>query len=203
MGSKADRKSARYRVHMSVRYGSARDFVVEYAQNLSAGGLFIRGAHHLEPLSEITVELNLPGYKTFQVTAQVAHIVTPEMAAGTDNQPGAGVAITKKPEGFEEAMATYLQRLGHRQDYCVLVTSAECRDLLADAGYQVRAAPPVEALVAEIARSETPVLGVVVPRALEAEYTEAATNAGLPDAVHVIDYLDEMDDLLASLDKEL
>jgi hypothetical protein len=203
MGVKDQRKGARYRVHLSVRYASAREFVVEYARNLSAGGLFIRGAQHLEPLSPITVEISLPGYKTVQVDAQVVHVITPEMAAGTDNKPGAGVAITQSPDGFDEAMSAYLQRLGRRRDRLVLVGDEACRELLQEAGYQTGPAPAVDELVAAIARSDVPVIGVVVSRAQEAEYTAAATKAGMPEVVRSIDYLEEIDELLTQLDAEL
>ena len=43
------RQEERFRVNFSVRFGIARDFVQEYAENLSSGGLFIRGAHRLAP----------------------------------------------------------------------------------------------------------------------------------------------------------
>ena len=203
MSTKENRKGARYLVHLSVRYASAREFVVEYAKNLGAGGLFIRGAQHLEPLSLITVEIALPGFRTFRVGAQVVHVITPEMAAGTDNHPGAGVAITERPEGFDEAMTAYLQRLGRRRDHLVLVGNEECRKLLEEAGYQTAAAPPVTELVAALARSQVPVIGVVVSRAREREYTKVAEAAGMPGVVKSIDYLEELDELLTRLDEDL
>jgi len=203
MTSKENRKGARYLVHLSVRYGSAREFVVEYAKNLGAGGLFIRGAYELEPLAPISVEIALPGFKTFRVRAQVVHVITPEMAAGTDNEPGAGVAITQRPEGFDDAMTEYLKRLGRRRDYRVLVGDEECRKLLEDAGYQTAPAPAVGDLVAEIARSDLPVIGVVVSRAQEREFAKAAEAAGMPGVVRSIDYLEELDELLTQLDEDL
>ncbi len=203
MSGKENRKGARYLVHLSVRYGSAREFVEEYATNLSAGGLFIRGAYDLEPLTPITVEISLPGFRSFRVHAQIVHVITPEMAAASGHQPGAGVAITQRPEGFDAAMTEYLQRLGRRRDHLVFASDEACRKLLEDAGYQTAPAPPAADLGSVIAGSDFPVLGVVVARAQESAYTAAAAAAGIPGAVRSIDYLEELDDLLTELDKDL
>jgi hypothetical protein len=190
-------------VHLSVRYEKARDFVVEYARNLSVGGLFVRGAHDLELLSEINVEVDLPGFDNFRLVCQVAHVVSPEMAAATDSIPGAGLAIVKSPPDFNEALGIYLRRLGRRRDFCVLVIDEECRRLLEDAGYRAVAAPPVSQLVATIARSAVPIIGVVVSRAQETAYADAAAAAGMPGVVHGLDYLEEVEELLTVLDEEL
>ena len=48
-----------------------------------------------------------------------------------------------------------------------------------------------------------PVVGVVVSRTQQVEYTDAATNAGMPEVVRSIDYLEELDELLTQLDAEL
>jgi hypothetical protein len=206
VGQDADssrRRTERYRVHLSVRYQRARDFVVEYARNLSAGGLFIRGAHHLAPLREVTVELQLPGFETFQLGCQVAHVVAPEQVEGKSYKAGAGLAIVSSPPGFKEALAGYFRRLGRRRDYCVMAADEPCRKLLEDSGYRAVAAPPVGELVAAIARSEYPVLAVVVARAQEKPYADAAARAGLPGVVRGIDYLEEIEDLLGELDQDL
>lgn len=203
MSPKENRKGTRYRVHLSVRYGSAREFVEEYAANLSAGGLFIRGAFELEPLTPIAVEISLPGFKTFRVGAQVVHVITPAAAAQSDNQPGAGVAITERPEGFDEAMTEYLQRLGRRRDYLVFAGDEECRKLLEDSGYHTAPAPRAANLSEAVAGSAFPVLGVVVSRAQEDEYVNAAAAAGLAGRVRSIDYLEELDELLTQLDRYL
>lgn len=194
------RSSKRFRVHLSVRYQSAREFVVEYAQNLSSGGLFIRGATKLQPLDRVPVQIELPGYQTFKITAEVAHILTPEVAATCGRVPGVGLAIVEAPPDFNDALATYLFRLGQRPDYCVLVADAECRRLLSDAGYQTAPVPPANELLATIAHLDVPVIGVVVARAQEQAYTAIATAAGDPGLVYVIDYLEELDDLLGQLD---
>jgi len=200
VGDKSQRNSKRFRVHLSVRYEVAREFVVEYAQNLSSGGLFIRGTTDLKPLERVPVQIELPGFSKFLITAEVAHILTPEMAATTGNAPGVGLSIIKTPTGFDEALSSYLMRLGKRPDYCVLVADNECRRLVTDAGYKTDAVPAATDLLGMIARTTTPILAVVVSRAQEEEYKTVATQAGDPGLVFVIDYLEEMDDLLGRLD---
>jgi Tfp pilus assembly protein PilZ len=53
------RLQTRYRVHLSVRFETALDFVTEYAENLSRGGLFVRGAHHLELNREVPIQMEV------------------------------------------------------------------------------------------------------------------------------------------------
>ena len=54
--------------------------------------------------------------------------------------------------------------------------------------------------MAVIARTKTPIVAVVVSRAQEATYKVVAAQAGDPGLVFVLDYLEEMDDLLSRLD---
>ncbi len=125
------------------------------------------------------------------------------MAEGLNKKSVAGVAVMKSPPGFKEAMAAYLQRLGRRRDFVVLVIDEQCRQLLEDAGYQAEPAPPASQLVPWIARSDHPVLGIVVSGPQEVAYSKAANDGGLPDSVFVIDYLEELDELLTKLDEKL
>jgi uncharacterized protein (TIGR02266 family) len=201
MASERDnRRHQRFPVRFQVRFKSALDFVAEYAENLSAGGLFVRGAHRLEPLSEAEVELSLPGYRQFTVRGKVAHIVSPELAATTGRRPGAGLEIVSAPDGFGEALGEYLRRLGRRRDVAVLVEEGRPLELLEAAGYRAAPLPAPNDLVVTMARSEYPVLAVVVTRAREDQFRPAATAAGVGDLVHLLDHDEELDDLLGALD---
>ena len=124
MAPQTPRSSARFRVHLSVRYEIAHEFVREYAENLSRDGLFITGAQDLELLQEVAVEIGLPGFQSFRVRAEVAHIFDEEHAAPLGRVAGAGLAITRAPPGFQDALTGYLHRLGKRADATVLTTSA-------------------------------------------------------------------------------
>jgi hypothetical protein len=123
---------------MVVRFATAAEFVTEYAENLSAGGLFLRNGHELEPLSKIQVQLDLPGYGTYEVTAKVAHVMDPETAARFNRDPGAGLQLVDVPDGFEEALMGYLARLGKRRDCLLLIQEQDCVELCTNAGYLVQ-----------------------------------------------------------------
>ena len=194
------RTSARHRVNLSVRYGTASEFVSEYAKNLSQGGLVIADAHHLEPLSEVRIEIDLPGAGTFEVTGEVAHIVNAEMARQIGISPGAGIAIKRGPKGFKEALSAYLQRLGRRADVVVFVADERLVEVLGDAGFQALEAPPPEQLAAAVVRSETQVIAVIAPRSRALAYRQAATAAGAGDLVVEMDSPAELDDVLVRLD---
>ncbi len=172
------RRSARFRVHLTVKYESAAEFVNEYAENLSAGGLFVAGATDLKPLDEIGLEIELPSYGTYRVRAQVAHVIDADTASRVGCTPGAGLAIIEPPPSFSEALLGYLARLGRRADVLVLVEEPALRVAIARAGYQTGPVPDPGGLVAVVAHTETPILRVVVrPGGLD-EYAAAAAAAG-------------------------
>lgn len=203
LGGKEDRRNPRYRVHLSVKFVRAKEFVVEYAENLSRGGLFVKGAHGLELLQEVDVEVELPGYGSFNVKAEVAHLINGDQAVEFGRSAGAGLAIKKAPDGFEQALSSYLLRLGRRADAMVMVADETNGLLLAAAGYQVRAVPEPGELVAAIARAPVPVVAVVVPQTSVTEYEHAAAIAGAGDIVISMNSMDEFEAILVRLDNEL
>jgi hypothetical protein len=195
-----NRRHQRFAVRFQVRFKTALDFVVEYAENLSAGGLFVRGAHRLEPLSEAEVEIELPGYGQFTVRGKVAHIVSPELAATSGRRPGAGLEILQAPDDFREVLAEYMRRLGRRRDVAVLAEEGRPLELLDAAGYRAAPLPTPNDLVVTMARSQYPVLAVVVTRAREDQFRPAAEAAGVADLVRLLDNEEELDELLGALD---
>lgn len=203
MSGSDKRKNERFDVRFKVRYGAAVDFVSEYADNLSVGGLFVRGGHRLQPLAEVEVELELPGYRSIKVAGKVAHIVSPELAAKTGRRPGAGVEITTGTPGFEKDLREYLRRLGRRRDVAVLAERGAPLDLLTASGFHAAVVPEPRDVVAGMSRATHPVLSVVVTRARERDYRPALEDAGLGDALRLLDHEEELDDLLTVLDSLL
>ena len=63
------RRHPRYGVHLAVRYANAEQFVADYVENLSAGGLFIAGANQLALNTETDIHIELPGQGDWTVRA--------------------------------------------------------------------------------------------------------------------------------------
>jgi len=179
------------------------DFVTEYAQNLSVGGLFIQGDQNLHLRQQVNVELELPGYKSFQLTAEVVHILDPESADAIGRKPGTGFTIVKSPSGFDKALSSYLERLGRRKDFVVLAANQPCLKMIKDVGFQTSPVPPTSQLVEVIKRSKDQVIAVVVSKEIEHEYAAAAEAGGRPGLVYGIDFLEEIDGLIPRLDEAL
>ena len=201
----ARRSGARYRVHISVRYEAATDFVREYAENLSRGGLFIRGARALGRHRDIEVEIELPGYGTYQVRAEVVHMLDAETAAAQGRTAGAGLAIRDAPAGFGEALAGYLVRLERRADSRVLAADDESARLLTAAGYRVDRVESPAALGERMAQAqaEGALVGVVVPSAAADTFRRAARDSQAAALVVPMEGPRQIDDVLLELDRRL
>jgi hypothetical protein len=197
------RKAARYRVFLSVRYEVAADFVREFAENLSRGGMFIRGARGLSRRRDVTVAIELPGYGSYEVRAEVAHVIGEERAREHGRSAGAGLSIVETPDGFNEALSGYLLRLSRRGDSIVLAAEEEAARLLHAAGYQVRAVSSPERLGALIDGCELPLVGVVVPGARLAEFAAAAQGTQAAELLVPIEAEHRIDDVLVRLDRRL
>ena len=196
------RAAARFRVFLSVRYEVAADFVREFAENLSHGGMFIRGARGLARRRDVVVELDLPGYGVFELMAEVAHVVSDQVAAEQGRTAGAGLAIRESPEGFDEALSGYLTRLARRADSIVLAEGDAARMLQA-AGYQVRPIESPERLGAQVDGCERSLVGVVVPDGRMAEFAEAARGTHAAELLVPMQPDRRIDDVLAMLDRRL
>ena len=202
--AKKDRAHTRHDVVMAVKFGSAEEFVTEYAENISVGGLFLRQGHTLEPLSIVTVEMNLPGFGNFEVQARVAHVLDQETADRFGREPGAGMQLVEVPEGFDDAMMAYLGRLGKRRDCLVLVSEEKTHKFLKDAGYRVEETNlsiiPTQVL------GEVPILSLIVAKGAASMYRDVIAIS--PQKIPVIGcnidldadaLLNELDRLLQAL----
>lgn len=195
-----ERRDPRYRVHLEVRYGRAVDFVQEYAENLSKGGLFIRGAQDHAPGQEVTVEIEIPGYGTFKIVAEVAHVLSAETAQALGRRPGAGLAVRRAPKHYRKALREYLLLLGQRRDCVVYAEDPDVLQALEEAGYHAMPMPDLPELAAVLGATQAPVLGVILSPASEDRYAPALFAANLADRMHQVSFLDELDDLLPTLD---
>lgn len=197
------REHERFEVRLAVRFREARSFVEQYAHNLSRGGLYVAGAHDLVLQSRVPVELDLPGFATYEIECRVVHVVGEEEARTRGVEPGAGLAIETSPPGFSDDLTRYLKILGGRKDSLVLVVASEIAgDMLGRAGYTVRAAPPPDAIAATVEKLRS-VMAVVVPEYQAAAYRQELGAGGRSELIVPVAPAATVDDLLNQLDRLL
>ena len=77
-GGEIRRAMPRYTTRLRVSFASERDFVLEYAANISAGGMFVQTDSPPEMDTVVKLLLELPdGGRPAAVEAQVVHLVAP------------------------------------------------------------------------------------------------------------------------------
>lgn len=194
------RRDPRFQVRLNVRFETALEFITEYAENLSHGGMFIRGAHTLQPREQVTVELELPGLGSFKVVAEVAHVITPEQAAALNRKPGAGLSVLRSSKGYRPALREYLFRLGRRKDHVVLAADPLLRHRLEECGYSTDDLPQAAELPPILLEGEQPILAVLVTRADESTYRASLARLDRADCVFGIDFIEELDEILPRID---
>jgi uncharacterized protein (TIGR02266 family) len=91
----------RYNANFAVRFATVQDFVLEYAANISAGGVFVH-TENPPPLKTIVqIEMELPGSgRAVPARGIVVHRVTPEDAKRRGTLPGVGVQFMDADDEF-------------------------------------------------------------------------------------------------------
>lgn len=93
----------RFKANFAVRFATVQDFVLEYAANISAGGLFVQSENPPALHSVVTVTLELPdGGKPVEAKGRVVHRVSPEEAKVRNTPSGAGVQFIDSTDEFRE-----------------------------------------------------------------------------------------------------
>ena len=196
------RRHPRYGVRLSVRYTNAEQFVNDYVENLSAGGLYIAGANQL-PLHAVTeVQIELPGQGTWTVRAKSVFVIDAEAALKSGRRAGAGFEIVDKPPGFDDALLGYLLRLGRRREHAVMVGQVPGVALITDAGYRIIPLESEDEVAFALADEAAKVVAIVVPASQVQPYRDRLGEKGkllvFPAATDddVIDILARIDSLL-------
>ena len=93
----------RYRSNFAVRFASVQDFVLEYAANISAGGVFVTTDNPPPLKTVVQVEMELPGGgEAVPARGIVVHRVTKEDAEKRRTLPGVGVQFMDADDEFRQ-----------------------------------------------------------------------------------------------------
>ena len=186
------RKFPRLKVHLRVGYKRGERFVEKYADNISAGGLFVNGAEGLAQQDVIALEIDLPKHGLFKVNAEVMHV----------SAAGAGLQLKSPPAVFATALAAYLQRLSSRTDAKVFVDADPWRRLVSDAGYRVLPLPAPHAMVGVL--GDPQIIGLLAPVDVAEAYRSALGFLGADGSLVIaVDANKPVEPVLALLDDRL
>lgn len=102
------REHSRFHVDLEVTVGSDHNFYAGFAENLSAGGVFI-ATHQLKPVgSKIELTINLPDGEQVRAAGEVRWIrVFNELS---DTPPGMGVKFNDLAEASVSLIQSFLSR---------------------------------------------------------------------------------------------
>jgi uncharacterized protein (TIGR02266 family) len=102
------REHSRFSVDLDVTVGSDHNFYAGFAENLSAGGVFI-ATHKLKPVgSKIELSINLPDSVTVQALGEVRWIRV--FNEQSDTPPGMGVKFLEIDEASIAGIQGFLSR---------------------------------------------------------------------------------------------
>lgn len=101
------REYLRYKVDLDVSLGSDHNFYSGFAENLSAGGVFI-ATHLLRPVGEVVeICIHLPDGAEIRGHGEVRWVRI--FNAESDTPPGIGVRFTELGAGCEESIERFLR----------------------------------------------------------------------------------------------
>ncbi|MFL5408183.1 MAG: TIGR02266 family protein, partial [Myxococcales bacterium] len=93
-------------------FSSNKAFVVEYAENISAGGVFVHTEQPPAMDTIVTVSLHLPGNDLpVEAKAVVVHRVSKEEAGKGGKSPGMGVQFVDSSDEFREAIDRAIEHI--------------------------------------------------------------------------------------------
>ncbi|HET7785850.1 MAG TPA: TIGR02266 family protein [Myxococcales bacterium] len=102
----------RYESRFAVRFSTVQDFVLEYAANISAGGVFVHTQDPPPLKTVVSIEMQLPGADA-PVPAKgiVVHRVTAEDAEQRGTLPGMGVQFVEADDAFRESIDAAIEHI--------------------------------------------------------------------------------------------
>jgi uncharacterized protein (TIGR02266 family) len=102
----------RYDARFAVRFATVQEFVLEYAANISAGGVFVRTDNPPELETVVEVSLDLPGGgPAASAKAVVVHRVTPEQGRERNTLAGVGVQFIEAGDDFRERIDRAIEHI--------------------------------------------------------------------------------------------
>ena len=102
----------RYKARFAVRFATVQDFVLEYAANISAGGVFVHTEQPPPLKTVVQVEMELPGGGgPVPARGIVVHRVTRQDADQKGTLPGVGVQFMDADDAFRQRIDAAIEHI--------------------------------------------------------------------------------------------
>jgi uncharacterized protein (TIGR02266 family) len=102
----------RFDSRFAVRFATVQDFVLEYAANISAGGVFVHTQDPPPLKAVVRVEMQLPGAEeSVPAKGIVVHRVSREEAAQRGTLPGMGVQFVEADDRFRGSIDAAIEHI--------------------------------------------------------------------------------------------
>jgi uncharacterized protein (TIGR02266 family) len=111
-GGSAKRAFTRVPAHLKVKWQSAREFLVAYAENISAGGIFVATPDPPPLSSVIDLSMELPdGPEAAKTKAEVIQRISVQEAKEQRKQAGAGLQFVGSDDEFRRRLDLCIENL--------------------------------------------------------------------------------------------
>lgn len=111
-GTQGKRTFSRVPAHLQVSWPTPRDFLIAYADNISAGGIFVVTDDPPQLKEVVELSLQLPdGEGPATTSAEVIQRVTPENAAHLGLRAGAGLQFVGSDDEFRRRLDLCIENL--------------------------------------------------------------------------------------------
>ncbi|UCD85957.1 MAG: TIGR02266 family protein [Deltaproteobacteria bacterium] len=108
------RKHPRFESRIKIGFKSVRDFLWEYSEDISKGGLFVKTNNPMPLKSRLQLKLCLPGrHREISVTGEVVYIVK---AGDARKAPGMGIQLVDLDKNARSEIDEYLEELRVKSD---------------------------------------------------------------------------------------
>lgn len=103
------RQFPRVKTAFPINYINTQQFFLDYAENLSMGGVFIASNNILPVGTELELSLSLPGLpEPIKTTGRVVRVVVLENSDNGEFQPGMGIQFDELPLEGKSSIAKLL-----------------------------------------------------------------------------------------------
>lgn len=104
-------RSVRYDQVLEVHYASVSDFLVDYSENISKNGIFVKTENPADADSIVPMKLYLPNGDVLEITGKVVHALPPTLAGELQRPAGMGIEFLHFHGSSQERLWAYIESL--------------------------------------------------------------------------------------------